>query len=1706
MRVKRIRKKVVALLATVSLLIGMVSVCSTLLTTLAVESEQPTRFVADFSELKGILDANSVGWNQGDSYDTAYTPISDTTSVDGQLNTWMREKFASKTAHFYSSTRAWFAQHSNEISDLETEVGWRNYASFDVGNAGSLRYKLGGGGTVGQMLRRVDNLIPQYNGTAVKLKNFEAKLTLKIGFPTYKGGFLFSFHEDEAGSMRMRSDGVYNGYRYYVTGSTLVIGNGMGNTMTPGKDGWVFYNNQDQISATTVDENIITNNTTAAGFELKLADLGGKATYERFDRTLNDQNYTLTVRVVNGTATFTLESADGAFKKTMTSACDTTEGYLSFGVSNRDTNFYALEITELDDNGDAVDYGTYHSGGKAVEVFEADFTDVPDAHYVSSSSKYLYNANHDSSTGKDKGLTAENNASTVSAVGAFTSGKDYTVDVRDKALVDYLESKFDFYTYGYNGGGTLPMWNAAGYVVDADGNPLGAGFTNSGYNPATGETASGYLPGSGQGGHGSNGMYPTMVLSENKWLHIAKDIDGNSKDPFDVVYSYALNDANGDKAVLKNFKLDLDFKLTTASATNFPQNQSPVFVKFGGYNSVQHGDTDGAMFSISCNGEYFLDDLNTVVNGSTFTATKDTDNAPYYTETAGVAIREAHLTLTVKNGTVNAVVTLADGTKVLDVAKNDIAIQNGLIYIGTTYAGIKHGLPYFGAVKVVRLDDKGNPIDFTDGDKGAFDASFVGLTDVVDGNYYRNLGTKGNAIMTGKSTPWMSNKTAVGSGYAFSGDDTNVVNYLNEKFEFYHTDLTGKVHEMPTSYTTTEELQADKWAPTAGRWILFNGNRLRASFGAANGELFRKSLTVVPKIQGEAVYAADFEMEFDYSIESVRNGIYYPGGVALTFRSPEKAKTTTSAGGYADAVTLVFTREKMILYDNVAPDYKYDDVQADEGALLWNNSNTNVGAARVKINVVGNTMSLKVTSADGTTELYSDDNITLSRLYAGYVYLTALNSDVALGDIAVKPLYAENYLAVPTNLLVQNGTVFGLDSRYTYEYKKQNAAEWTAVPLGSTEIAGLKTDAIYEVRLAANQSHAAGAAVVVQLSSYDLENTVQYNFEEGTQLDAFDTWFVPTIHYNNAAIETTGTSNTNWYIENGKLRYKTSALYNAPAAYKSGVQLNGQNWLCSYASAYNSNMGIAVLKTKQYKNFILDFDFTGSPYWTTVGFGADNTSDGVFWTTQKGGYNLFLEYDGGKGASDFHYMTADGLKSERATGAFEYNASGLHHMRVIVTDNTAYMSVDDQPTWVVDIPSSYDGGYIFFALNNTTTTIDNVQVVDLDAKEIVITELVKSAETAEIDRAAGESLQFFETVYGLTADGYQYPLLVDFESDDYRSYINGTFALNMKLKSLKNISFSDDFDGVLSVVNKVDYDTDTSRKYYFDHPNDFKDFGGYYSQPTTSNGYWSNANDTGSTTEKNRKWSAYDGDLVSIDPTQKWEINKGSASVNYIEDNGGASTVARMRNLSTLIYKGHTLTNFRMEYDVKKGSTWWYNYALIGVQDPTKYVYKLNKTSDSLSTGENAGTVKHDATKDAGVYAFLEQEGYFNIFGNTAGGNSDRVDADAVTVDGNAYEFIANYDRDAWHHVTIEVVNGVMKWTVDDSFAMYYELDYDAYGGYVGFGSYATGSQFDNFQITALNASGEAVDISTAEQGGAKQKESITKPNAWVPSFKFSWN
>ncbi|MBP3381106.1 MAG: hypothetical protein J6L00_00550, partial [Clostridia bacterium] len=195
----------------------------------------------------------------------------------------------------------------------------------------------------GELFWSINTLVPKYDGEAIAVKNFEA--TIKFAMTNnLSGGLLFAFHESTAGQYTFSDS-------YTVrksTGSVLAIGNSVDTKAGYGAagsstDSWKFY------ADGKVEANYMTN------------------VDKNFGANLSGQWYTLTVKAVNGTATFTLTGEDGAVNETMTKTYTTESGALSLGVSGREVMVREIKLVELDAEGVPVDIGTYVANSAIVE-------------------------------------------------------------------------------------------------------------------------------------------------------------------------------------------------------------------------------------------------------------------------------------------------------------------------------------------------------------------------------------------------------------------------------------------------------------------------------------------------------------------------------------------------------------------------------------------------------------------------------------------------------------------------------------------------------------------------------------------------------------------------------------------------------------------------------------------------------------------------------------------------------------------------------------------------------------------------------------------------------------------------------------------------------------------------------------------------------------------------------------------------------------------------------------------------------------------------------------------------------------------------------------------------------------------------------------------------------------------------------------------
>lgn len=620
----------------------------------------------------------------------------------------------------------------------------------------------------------------------------------------------------------------------------------------------------------------------------------------------------------------------------------------------------------------------------------------------------------------------------------------------------------------------------------------------------------------------------------------------------------------------------------------------------------------------------------------------------------------------------------------------------------------------------------------------------------------------------------------------------------------------------------------------------------------------------------------------------------------------------------------------------------------------------------------------------------------------------------------------------------------------------------------------------------------------------NVSNTKRYTFDKASDLEKFDTWYAYSkadTNVNEPAIRVTDSAySDNWYIDNmGTLSFKKSDLYAEPDAETKQFEVTREfeldGTMQSYTFKnenqwpdYNANFGIAVLNTREYENFILDVDIKPSGYHTIIGFGAKGGNYGVFSTQENGGYSIHAERLAGQHAAYAkvrHYDAVNGVvMTDVNTTLTNFMYDGTYrHLKVVVTDKTAYFYYDDRQTPItVKLADTYDGGYIYFAANNTAGGFDNIRITDLDAADIEITSLItdKLETSVEIDRSAGEALT--ESLPGMMdatdANGYRYRVPVKWASDTYRSYLDGdhSFHLANGATGWKNVTVNAGENAypvtVINHVNEEGYNADQSRKYYFDHDNDLLDFTSQYSKDLGDDGM-----------------SGWDGILMPDEDYSNWTTGSGVLT-NTTPNHPGLYTAQNRSRLYSLVLKDLNLYNFRVEMDYYHASNWWYTYLILGVQDPShSFCY--------VSGDELEYTAATEDRLGGGIWVYVQQEGIITFAGATGAGTTQSYRQD---VDGSTN--LANYPttRNQVHHLTIEVIDGVGTIQVDESGIYYFFPSIDAMGGLLGIGTQNHGGSVDNFQVTALDADGNAIDFDDATMGFRPEYKSDSYLG-WVPKL-----
>lgn len=985
MKTKRTWKSVFAILLTLSMLVGMVSVMGAFPAAAEETYTQTTeemKFKADFSELAALAEAGGAFAGDATSYRPGYTA-----KVDTAIQNWVDAKFDMVSGYGKNMNRAYLGQSSSTLTTSKDTWSGENY--WNLMQAGYIQHKTGNSG---QAYRLVEAFVPKFDGKQAVLANFEAKLTFSVEGPkSQPHGIVVAFHEKTAANTRNQGDHVFQ----EGTGSMVLLNNGAGSYLKASGFGMFIYdqNNtygKDGAPARAPLSTVVSNSkdgTTEGNYNYHAnRNIDG----EVFENNLaGNTKYDLIVRVVGTKVTATVKDMNGNVMYTTVKTLEKAgEGYFSFGSSNAANRFYAIEIQELDEHGKPVPFGT-KTGKDALETLKIDFADVPEIQYYDG--KYYHNTKY---TTADPSASVDMNTDYLTA-----ESTTHVINTKETILTDYLESKLAFY-YSQEGG-TFERFNVNGYLVNKEGVEwTGKGDTSSNVlHPDTGVAGSGWVDGVGPSGNSDKGI-AKWYLDGNKYLAYTNN-NKNGDSMFRKSGSIALKDKNGDLLQIDNFKLELDFKLYADGTWDY----SNIAVGFHANQPyMERAIKTQAMFAISPYGGYFLGDNYNLTTGKIFNkstggyddfttatainfANQTTTNAatsqraaiyPFVSETKVGHNALAHLTLTVVGNTATAKVT-----------KGDAVILEKTVTLGTYYgAGYlflsgSNQQGWYSNIEVTRLDVNGNPVDFSDDTEGfdfgeSFDAKATYYS--KDGKFYRNTGADMFWMQGGNASYYKFNAPAT---YA---DDAETVAHLKEKFDFWAY-REGNEAKLSEPYQSTEDvLPADTYLKAASHLYYTTEGLAMYPEKVDGGEALRKGFTILPKIDGKTIKARNVELVTDLVMTyDARN--YSLWQIDLRSKNEGEFITSASNNKYANHVGIQVRPDGINIVDGTAFPTKTADITAAAGFSKWNDGATHYNV-RVYAKVVNNKMTVKVTDSKTGATIYEVTDKAISYVEEGYVALS----------------------------------------------------------------------------------------------------------------------------------------------------------------------------------------------------------------------------------------------------------------------------------------------------------------------------------------------------------------------------------------------------------------------------------------------------------------------------------------------------------------------------------------------------------------------------------------------------------------------------------------------------------------------------------------------------------------------------------------------
>lgn len=458
-------------------------------------------------------------------------------------------------------------------------------------------------------------------------------------------------------------------------------------------------------------------------------------------------------------------------------------------------------------------------------------------------------------------------------------------------------------------------------------------------------------------------------------------------------------------------------------------------------------------------------------------------------------------------------------------------------------------------------------------------------------------------------------------------------------------------------------------------------------------------------------------------------------------------------------------------------------------------------------------------------------------------------------------------------------------------------------------------------------------------------------------------------------------------------------------------------------------MAMMTFIKKKYNSFSYecDFVFGGAP--GRIGFGIGQQTLGTYPTNENGEGGLILLFDSSGNASLKGY--AGGLRYSNGASTDMLRGGLVNHLKMTYYNNFLTVELNDKEIFYMEILDL--NGYVSFMASKVPNfSVDNFKIIDYN-KVTVDPELqekviaIEKVNDIKWDRTEDNTnaLVLPQRLNITTDKNAQKEVRILWGSEDYKPSYPGVyhFVGTPMMPAGGLLINPDNIVTTCTVTVTVDYDVNTTFKYYIDDVNDFE------------RAEWSSRYASDPRAE----------DLLPVSAKSLYYIDEGR--LRRLDSSGDVGDHVEM---TSLIYTGRKFRNFQLDVDFRQGGNTW-GQAMVG--------FAIEELEAYVTYG------------GGGAMSYLTMEGNSRFRGALIENTNSYGE---VRSPSNSTQYAETW-RDGMHHMRLRVTKRRAVLEIDGVEVLEARLKESYTGGYISLMSNKNTAIWDNLSVTTLDYEGNVI-------------------------------